>query len=243
MFEKLKIKKNNKTNKQRLCFFSKKRGHKKKYRKLLNNLNFERGLIIDYQYDPYRNCPLMLVFINNEKFNFVPYIEGVQIGDVIQLKKNDFKSGDFGRIKDIPVNQIISYIYDPKRKKFIYSRSAGSSSVLISKTRNFSLIKLASGDFKIISNDFFSFIGPVGSWDSKNKKIIKKAGRNFWLGIRPKVRGVAKNPVDHPHGGGEGRTSGGRPSTSPWGKLTKGVPTVNNARIKFLKNKLIRKYF
>ena len=243
MFEKLQSKKKNKTTKQRLCFFSKKKGHKKKYRKLIKSFDFKKGLVLDYQYDPYRNCPLILTFTDKQNFVFIPYIEGVRIGDFIQQKKNDFKPGDFGFIEDIPVNQTISYIYDSKNRKFIYSRSAGSFSILISKTRNFSLIKLKSGDFKIISNNCLSFTGTIGSWDLKKKLIIKKAGRNSWLGIRPKVRGVAKNPVDHPHGGGEGRTSGGRPSTSPWGKLTKGVPTVNNARTKFLKNKLIRKYF
>lgn len=242
MFNLKKKKNNNKDTKNQLCFYTKKKGHKKRYRKILNRFNFEKGLILDYQYDPCRNYPISLVFTNHKKFVFCPYIENTKIGNSFAFKEKDFKTGDFGLLSDIPVNQKICYIFNTESQKITYAKAAGSFALLVSKTKKYSLLKLKSGQFKIFNNNCVGFIGNIGFW-KKNTRIKKKAGRSFWLGIRPKVRGVVKNPVDHPHGGGEGKTSGGRLSSTPWGKLTKGVPTVNKARIKFLKNKLIRKYF
>jgi len=219
-------------------------GHKKKLRKnFIKDFSFNSGVVLDYQYDPYKNSPSCLVFSYNKNFVYIPCIENLKIGSFIQFKTKKFLPGDYSSLLNIPVNTIISYIWDSRQKKFIYGKSAGSFCILISKTDKFALIKLKSGTLKILPLYFYCFFGKVSEWDFKKKKIIKKAGRNSWLGIRPTVRGVAMNPIDHPHGGGQGKTSGGRCSVSPWGKLTKGVPTVNTGLYNFLKNKLIRKYF
>lgn len=239
-----KKKKKFKNSSGNIVVYHKSYGHKKKLRKnFINDFFFKNGLIIDYQYDPYKNSPSCLIFTENKKFLLAPCIEGSGIGSVIQFKTKNFSCGDYSSLINIPVNSSICYIWSIYSKKFIYSKSSGSFCVLVAKTDKFALVKLKSGFFKILPLSFYCFFGKVSSWDLKKKKIINKAGRNHWLGVRPVVRGVAMNPVDHPHGGGEGKTSGGRCSVSPWGKLTKGVPTVNTGLYRYIQNKLIRKYF
>lgn len=243
-FNKKRIKKKKFRNSSgNLVFYHRSFGHKKKYRtNFIQDFNFKSGVVIDYQYDPYRNSPTCLIFTESKKFVYIPCIENVKVGSLIQFKTKKFSNGHYSSLKYIPVNSVVSFIWNNLTRKFIYSRSAGSFSILLSKTEKYALIKLKSGSLQIVSINFFCFFGKVASWNIK-KNFYKKAGRNKWLGIRPTVRGVAMNPIDHPHGGGEGKTSGGRCSVSPWGKLTKGVPTVNTGLNKFLKNKLIRKYF
>lgn len=227
-----------------LVFYHRSYGHKKKYRtNFIQDFEFKSGVVIDYQYDPYRNSPTCLVFTESKKFILIPCIEGVKIGTLVQFKTKKFSNGNYSCLKYIPVNSVISFLWNNLSRKFVYSRAAGSFSILLSKTSKYALVKLKSGSLQIVSLNFFCFFGKVASWNFNKKRIYRKAGRNKWLGIRPTVRGVAMNPVDHPHGGGEGKTSGGRCSVSPWGKLTKGVPTVNTGLNRFLKNKLIRKYF
>lgn len=227
-----------------LVFYHRSYGHKKKYRtNFIQDFEFKSGVVIDYQYDPYKNSPTCLVFTEGKKFILIPCIEDVKIGTLVQFKTKKFSNGNYSSLKYIPVNSVISFLWNNLSKRFIYSRSAGSFSILLSKTSKYALIKLKSGSLQIVSLNFFCFFGKVACWNFNKKRIYRKAGRNKWLGIRPTVRGVAMNPIDHPHGGGEGKTSGGRCSVSPWGKLTKGVPTVNTGLNRYLKNKLIRKYF
>jgi large subunit ribosomal protein L2 len=117
------------------------------------------------------------------------------------------------------------------------ARSAGSFATIVSRSLTQVAIKLRSGEIRLVKGKCKATVGLVSNPDHKNIKL-GKAGRNRWLGIRPTVRGVAMNPVDHPHGGGEGKRASGRPSVSPWGKLTKGKPTVSSKRKRLVARKL-----
>lgn len=233
-------------NRGKITVYNKGGGHKRKYRLvnfLYNSSNFENEsyLILDFQYDPNRNVDVALV--RNNVTNQLEYklkTEKLKIGDTIFYNKNNKKNGNIFKLKDLPLNTIVSCIErEPKdhKKGATYIRSSGSYGVIVNKYfGNKVLIKLPSGYFKFFNENCFATIGSISK---SSRKIIKnnKAGRSRWLGKRPKVRGVAMNPVDHPHGGGEGKTSGGRCSVTPWGILTKGFPTKKKVNIKKIKNK------
>ena len=138
------------------------------------------------------------------------------------------------KLKDIPIGSFIHNISLTPKKGGQISRAAGNYAQLIQKDSMFARVKLRSGEQRLISVDC---IASLGILSNENHNLISsgKAGRSRWLNKRPIVRGVAMNPIDHPHGGGEGKTSGGRPSVTPWGKITKGQPTRNSK----IKNKLI----
>ena len=133
------------------------------------------------------------------------------------------------QLKNIPVGIIISNVELKPKKGAQLARSAGSFATIVNKDSGKVSIKLRSGEVRMVEGECKATIGVVSNIDKKNVKL-GKAGRKRWLGFRPKVRGVAKNPVDHPHGGGEGKTSGGRHPVSAWGKPTKGFKTRNNKR-------------
>lgn len=230
-------------NKGTLVNYTKGGGHKKRYRNLMRFFNFKKGIIVDYQYDSYRKSPISLVFTEKNEFVFIPTIANTEIGQEIGYKWSNFNNGDFSILENIPLNNKICFIYDSSNKNIGYSKAPGSFCLLVAKTSKYSLVRLKSGNLKIFLNNCICFIGKISSWDLRQKKIFKKAGRSRWLGKRPHVRGVAMNPVDHPHGGGEGKTSGGRPSVSSWGKLAKGYPTVNRSKILYKKHLLIQRYF
>merc|ERR1712146_736817 len=156
--------------------------------------------------------------------------------------KVKLKIGNRCSLKSIPTGTIISNVEimgdKYKRQSFLnkvaVAKAAGCFCVLVQKSSDSCLIKLPSGSYKKLGLDSFATVG-ISANAYHNLKILKKAGKSRWLNRRPKVRGVAKNPVDHPHGGGEGKSSGGRPSVLPWGRITKGQPT----RKKRKSNKLI----
>jgi large subunit ribosomal protein L2 len=133
------------------------------------------------------------------------------------------------QLKNIPVGITISNVELKPKKGAQLARSAGSFATIVNKDSGKVSIKLRSGEVRMVEGECKATIGVVSNVDKKNVKL-GKAGRKRWLGFRPKVRGVAKNPVDHPHGGGEGKTSGGRHPVSAWGKPTKGFKTRNNKR-------------
>nr|YP_316609.1 ribosomal protein L2 [Thalassiosira pseudonana]AAZ99416.1 ribosomal protein L2 [Thalassiosira pseudonana]QWM92936.1 ribosomal protein L2 [Thalassiosira pseudonana] len=212
-------------------------GHKKKYRKI----NFLRnedsiGIITSLEYDPYRTAFIASVydFLNSDYF-YIVAPKNLTIGDIVKSGFNaEIKVGHSLTLMKIPVGSFIHNISLKNNKKAQLSRSAGTSSQLIEKTSKYCRIVLSSGEHKFLSSTCHATIGTVSNEFSFFKKI-NKAGRNRWLNVRPTVRGVAMNPIDHPHGGGEGKSSGGRSSVTPWGKPTKNGKT-RKKRSKFLKS-------
>lgn len=219
----------------KITTFCKGGGHKKKYRKIeFKRFNTITGIIIGLEYDPFRSSNIASVYNFKDKtFFYIIAPKNLSIGDIIKSGQDiDAKNGYSLPISKIPIGCLIHNV-SPKENSFAQiSRSAGTFSQLIEKTPTFGRIRLSSGEHRTLSVNCFATIGVVSN--ELNLLTTKgKAGRSRWLNKRPKVRGVAMNPVDHPHGGGEGKTSGGRTSVTPWGKSAKGGKTSRS------KNKLI----
>jgi large subunit ribosomal protein L2 len=154
----------------------------------------------------------------------------LKVGDqVISGARTDIKPGNALLLKNIPVGTIVHNVELKPGKGGQVARSAGTYVQLVGRDAGFALLRLASGETRMVSSECMATIGAVSNPDQQNISL-GKAGRNRWLGVKPSVRGVAMNPIDHPHGGGEGRTSGGRHPVTPWGKGTKGKKTRNNKR-------------
>ncbi|MCD8569075.1 MAG: 50S ribosomal protein L2, partial [Geovibrio sp.] len=150
---------------------------------------------------------------------------GMNVGDVIHSGQTaDIKPGNAKALKDIPVGTVVHNVELRPGKGGQLARSAGTYAQLLSKEGSYCHLRLPSGEIRLVKAECKASIGQVSNQDHENVSL-GKAGRSRWLGIRPTVRGVAMNPVDHPHGGGEGRTSGGRHPVTPWGKPTKGYKT------------------
>ncbi len=202
-------------------------GHKRLYRNIeFNRINTE-GIVQAINYDPNRSANIANIF--NKKKNKSFYIlapEGLQINTQIQSGSNaELKIGNALPLSKIPIGSIIHNISLMPFSKGKLIRSAGTSAQLVQKlSNNYAKIRLNSGELRLILLTCYATLGIVSNINHKKIKL-EKAGRSRWLNRRPHVRGVAMNPVDHPHGGGEGKTSGGRPSVSPQGKITKGKPT------------------
>ena len=177
------------------------------------------------EYDPNRTAFIALIKYEDNTRSYILCPQGVNIGDKIYSgKKSEIKPGNNLELKDIPPGTIIHCVELIPGNGGKLARSAGSSVVLSGYDDEYAIIKLSSGETRKVRGDCTATIGAVSNPDQKNIKI-GKAGRNRWRGKRPQSRGVAMNPVDHPHGGGEGRTSGGRPPVSPWGQSAKGLKT------------------
>lgn len=202
-------------------------GHQKKYRKI----NFLRnkdsaGIVTSLEYDPFRTGFIAAVydFLSNNYFYMIAP-KNLNIGDIVKAGFNaEIKVGHSLTLMKIPVGSFIHNISLKQNKKAQLSRSAGTSSQLIEKNSKFCRVILSSGKQKNLPSMCCATIGTVSNEFSFFTRI-NKAGRNRWLNKRPTVRGVAMNPIDHPHGGGEGKTSGGRSSVTPWGKPTKNKKT------------------
>lgn len=202
-------------------------GHSRLYR----NIDFFRyigqGIVEGLEYDPNRTPWINRLF--NPDLIYHTYILGVKSlnkGNTIRsYSEAKIQLGNHFFLKDLPSGFVIHNLNTSQYKKGQYLRSAGTYGQLILKTSKYVRIKLRSGEHRLFSRTASATLGAVCNEDHKFINY-GKAGRKRWLGVRPNVRGVAINPVDHPHGGGEGRTSGGRPSVTPWGKPTKGQPTV-----------------
>ena len=207
-------------------------GHKQKYRKI----DFYRrkfnaiGEVERIEYDPNRTCHIMLVkFEDGEKFYYLAP-QDVKKGDKIQNGANsEIKIGNCLPLQDIPVGISIHNVEIQPGAGGKIARSAGTSVSISGVDGNYSLIKMASGEVRKINSNSMATIGVLSNPDQKNIKI-GKAGRSRWLGRRPHTRGVVKNPVDHPHGGGEGKSAGGRHPVSPTGQSAKGLKTRDNKR-------------
>ncbi|MDA0262060.1 MAG: 50S ribosomal protein L2, partial [Proteobacteria bacterium] len=180
------------------------------------------------EYDPKRTAFIALLKYDDGEIAYIVAPQRVAIGDVvISGEQVDIKPGNAMPMKNIPVGTIVHNIEMKPGKGAQIARAAGTYAQLVGKDAGYALLRLSSGEQRMVRADCMATVGAVSNPDNQNIKL-GKAGRSRWLGRRPKVRGVVMNPVDHPHGGGEGRTSGGRHPVTPWGKPTKGKRTRNN---------------
>ncbi len=207
-------------------------GVKRKYRLIdfkRNKINM-LAEVIRNEYDPNRSAFISLLKYDDGELNYIISPKNLNVGDkVVSGDKVEIKNGNTLPLKNIPVGTNIHNIELKPGAGAQLIRSAGSSAQIVSKEEPFVQIKLVSGEIRHINKESKATIGEVSNQDQKNVKL-GKAGRKRYLGFRPKVRGVVMNPVDHPHGGGEGRTSGGRNPVTPWGVATKGKKTRKNKK-------------
>ena len=214
----------------RITSRSKGAGHKQKYREIdfyrkKDNL---KAKIERIEYDPNRSAHVALIKYEDGLMSYILAPNKIKIGDeVVSGKNKEIEIGNCMPLSDIPSGTDIHNIELYPNGGGKLARSAGSVAQISGKDENYCIIKLGSGEIRKIINTARATIGSVSNTDHQNIKI-GKAGRNRWKGRRPSVRGVAMNPVDHPHGGGEGKTSGGRSPVSPWGQSAKGLKTRNN---------------
>ena len=177
------------------------------------------------EYDPNRTSHIALVKYEDNERKYIICPQGLKVGDKIISGENvEIKIGNCLQLKDIPPGTNVHNVELIPGNGGKLARSAGSSVTLSGIDGDYAILKLSSGETRKVSVNCCATIGTVSNPDQKNIKI-GKAGRNRWKGVRPQSRGVAMNPVDHPHGGGEGKTSGGRSPVSPWGQSAKGLKT------------------
>jgi large subunit ribosomal protein L2 len=180
------------------------------------------------EYDPNRTAFIALIKYEDGELSYIIAPQRLKAGDkVVAGEKVDVKPGNSMPMKNMPVGTIIHNVEMKPGKGGQLSRAAGTYCQLVGRDAGYALLRLASGEVRMVRAECRATIGAVSNPDQQNI-VIAKAGRNRWLGHRPSVRGVAMNPIDHPHGGGEGRTSGGRHPVTPWGKPTKGKKTRQN---------------
>ena len=207
-------------------------GHKHKYRKIDFYRNkFDMVAEVErIEYDPNRSCHIMLVkFEDGKKFYYLAP-QNISVGEKIKNGPNaEIKPGNCLPLQDIPVGIDIHNVEIQPGAGGKIARAAGSSVTISGIDGNYSIIKMSSGEVRRIDSRSLATIGVLSNPDQKNTKI-GKAGRSRWLGRRPHTRGVVKNPVDHPHGGGEGKSAGGRHPVSPTGQSAKGLKTRDNKR-------------
>ena len=207
-------------------------GHKQKYRQIdfYRKKDDLKATVIRIEYDPNRSGYIALVKYEDGVHSYVLAPSEIKIGDEIVSGRNkDIKVGNCMPLSDIPAGTNIHNIELLPNGGGKLARSAGSSAQISGIFENYCILKLGSGEIRKVINTSRATIGTVSNSDHQNIKI-GKAGRNRWKGIRPQSRGVVMNPVDHPHGGGEGKTSGGRDPVSPWGQSAKGLKTRKNKR-------------
>ena len=207
-------------------------GHKQRYRLIdfFRKKDDITATVVRIEYDPNRTSYIMLVkYEDGEKAYFLAP-QKINIGDeIVSGKKKEIKIGNCMPLSDIPVGTEIHNVEINAGGGGKIARSAGTSVQITGSDGNYSLIKMISGEIRKIDSKSRATIGVLTNPNQKNIKI-GKAGRSRWLGKRPQVRGVAMNPVDHPHGGGEGKSAGGRHPVSPWGQSAKGLKTRKNKR-------------
>ena len=201
--------------------------HKRKYREM----DFTRdkfgipGVVAAIEYDPNRSANIALIHYSDGEKRYITAPKGLSVGDPIQSGPGSpLRAGNALPLDAIPLGMAIHNIELKLGRGAQLVRSAGASATIVAKEADYVTLRLPSGEMRMVFKRCIATIGEVGNDDHMNVSL-GKAGRSRWLGRRPKVRGVVMNPVDHPHGGGEGRTSGGRHPVTPWGKPTKGYKT------------------
>ena len=207
-------------------------GHKKHYR----IVDFKRdkdvvpGHIERIEYDPNRSAHLALILYKDGERRYILAPKNSKMGDPVQSGSDaPIKVGNALSLKSIPVGTLVHCVEMKPGKGAQIARSAGGSAQILAREGQYATLRLRSGEMRKVHVDCRATVGEVGNHEHNLSKL-GKAGANRWRGIRPTVRGAAMNPVDHPHGGGEGRSSGGRHPVSPWGVPTKGYKTRNNKR-------------
>ncbi|VAV88728.1 LSU ribosomal protein L2p (L8e) [hydrothermal vent metagenome] len=217
-------------NNGRITSYNRGGGHKRTYRKIDFKRNkFDISATVErLEYDPNRTAFIALVKYDDGELAYILAPQRLQAGDkVIAGDKVDVKPGNAMPLRSIPIGTIVHNVELKQGKGGQIARSAGTYVQYIGRDQGYALLRLRSGETRMVRAECMATIGSVSNSDHSNINL-GKAGRSRWLGRRPNVRGVVKNPVDHPHGGGEGRTSGGRHPVTPWGKPTKGKKTRSN---------------
>ena len=207
-------------------------GHKRRYR----IIDFKRlkhdveATVLRLEYDPNRTAFIALIKYADGELSYILAPQRLREGDkIISGDTVDIKPGNAMPMQNIPVGTIIHNVEIKVGKGGQIARSAGTYAQIIGKEQGYAQLRLNSGELRMVRAECMATVGAVSNPDQQNIKL-GKAGRKRWLGKRPSVRGVAMNPIDHPHGGGEGRTSGGRHPVTPWGKPTKGKRTRSNKK-------------
>jgi large subunit ribosomal protein L2 len=205
-------------------------GHKRRYR----IIDFKRdkrslpGKVAAIEYDPNRSARIALLHYGDGEKRYIIAPAGLSVGEtVIASESADIKPGNALPLRNIPSGTDIHNVELRPGKGGQIIRSAGSSGQLLGKEEKYARIRLPSGEIRLVPLDCYATVGQIGNTDHESISV-GKAGRSRWLGRRPRVRGVAMNPVDHPMGGGEGKSSGGRHPCTPWGVPTKGFKTRRN---------------
>src|SRR5215472_8520984 len=205
-------------------------GHKRQYR-VIDFKRDKTGIparVATVEYDPNRSAFISLLHYADGEKRYILYPSGLKVGDnVVSGPEADIVVGNALPLRNIPAGTMIHNLELRLGKGGQLVRSAGGAAQLLSKEGDYAQVRLPSGEVRRVHVDCMASIGQVGNLDHENISI-GKAGRKRWMGIRPTVRGVAMNPVDHPLGGGEGKTSGGRHPATPWGQPTRGYKTRNN---------------
>ena len=207
-------------------------GHKRSYRLV----DFKRrkadvsATVERLEYDPNRTAFIALITYEDGEQSYILAPQRLAVGDKVMSGDGaDIKPGNALQLSSIPVGTLVHNVELKPGKGGQLARSAGTYIQLVGRDRGYAILRLTSGEVRLVRGECMASIGAVSNPDQQNIKI-GKAGRNRWLGKRPHVRGVVMNPIDHPHGGGEGRTSGGRHPVTPWGKPTKGKRTRSNKK-------------
>ncbi|MBL6954091.1 MAG: 50S ribosomal protein L2 [Alphaproteobacteria bacterium] len=201
-------------------------GAKRSYRIVdFKRRRFEPATVERLEYDPNRSAFIALIRYPDDELSYILAPQRLAPGDsVVSGERVDVKPGNAMPLASIPVGTIVHNVEMKPGKGGQLARSAGTYVQLVGRDQGYAILRLTSGEQRLVRSECMATVGAVSNPDKSNVKLAK-AGRNRWLGKRPSVRGVAMNPVDHPHGGGEGRTSGGRHPVTPWGKPTKGKRT------------------
>ncbi|MFC4352802.1 50S ribosomal protein L2 [Fodinicurvata halophila] len=205
-------------------------GHKRTYRVIdFKRRKFDIPAKVErLEYDPNRTAFIALLTYEDGEQSYIIAPQRLAEGDqVIASEKADVKPGNAMPLRAVPIGTIIHNVELKPGKGAQLARSAGTYVQLVGRDAGYALLRLASGEVRMVRSDCMASVGAVSNPDQTNTNL-GKAGRKRWIGKRPSVRGVAMNPIDHPHGGGEGRTSGGRHPVTPWGKPTKGRKTRHN---------------
>ncbi len=227
-----KVKSGGRNNQGRISVRHRGGGHKQRYRRV----DFKRtktgvpATVVRLEYDPNRTAHLALLKYADGAWAYIIAPKGLQAGaQVLASEEAPIAPGNCLPLRNIPLGTLIHCIELRPGKGAQLARAAGASAQLIAREGHYATIRLRSGEVRKVDVECRAVIGEVGNAEHNLRKL-GKAGANRWRGIRPTVRGVAMNPVDHPHGGGEGRTSGGRHPVTPWGVPTKGHKTRSNKR-------------
>ncbi|WP_119462767.1 50S ribosomal protein L2 [Rhodospirillaceae bacterium SYSU D60014] len=207
-------------------------GHKRRYRLVdFKRRKFDVPATVErLEYDPNRTAFIALLRYDDGELAYILAPQRLKAGDkIISGERADIKPGNAMPLKSIPVGTIVHNVELKAGRGGQLARAAGTYVQLVGRDAGYALLRLGSGEVRMVRTECMATIGAVSNPDQQNISL-GKAGRHRWLGKRPSVRGVAMNPIDHPHGGGEGRTSGGRHPVTPWGKSTKGKKTRSNKK-------------